>query len=397
MASSKKTDSSKRGSSKSTAQVAKGDNAVVIDVETTPDLVTEQAADVEMPGSGDAPEVAEVPADDAPLTEKPEQQAGVPEAPVEDPVREDHVSAAPVEQKGSSFLPMVLGGIIAGAIGFGVSQLNIFEQDDAGITTQLRSDLNTQQERLVALEIAEPAVTADLGPIEAQLERIEARLVALEERPVVVVPEGVDAAAAYAAELEALKSSVDTQRNEIEELLSNARTVEQATADAARTASAQTAIAKIVSALDTGQPFGDAVADLQALDLRELDPALAAVAAEGVLTLSTLQADFPKSARAALATARANSTGEGQQGLGGFLTRSLGARSVTPREGDDADAVLSRAEAAVNSGDLATALTELDSLPEEAQAAIADWRAAADARVSVRTAADALAQRLTAD
>jgi len=42
-------------------------------------------------------------------------------------------------------------------------------------------------------------------------------------------------------------------------------------------------------------------------------------------------------------------------------------------------------------------LIELDTLPEEAQAAIADLRAAADARVAARAATDALAQRLTAD
>jgi hypothetical protein len=98
-----------------------------------------------------------------------------------------------------------------------------------------------------------------------------------------------------------------------------------------------------------------------------------------------------------LSAARSAGTGEGQQGIGGFLTRSLGVRSVAPREGNDPDAVLSRAEAAVNAGDLSAALNELDTLPEEAQAVMADWRAAADARVSARTAADALAQRLTAD
>jgi hypothetical protein len=110
-----------------------------------------------------------------------------------------------------------------------------------------------------------------------------------------------------------------------------------------------------------------------------------------------LQSEFPDQARIALATARASNVEDGQQGLGGFLKRSLGVRSVAPREGDDPDAVLSRAEAEIRSGDLAATLNELDTLPEEAQAAIADWRAAADARLAARSAADALAQRLTAD
>jgi hypothetical protein len=139
------------------------------------------------------------------------------------------------------------------------------------------------------------------------------------------------------------------------------------------------------------------VATLNALDLGETDPALGASAETGVATLSVLQSEFPGQARKALATARASGVEDGQQGLGGFLKRSLGARSVAPREGNDPDAVLSRAEAAIKTGDLAATLTELDNLPEEAQAAIADWRAAADARLAARNAADALAQRLTAD
>ncbi|KEJ90611.1 hypothetical protein DSW25_01475 [Sulfitobacter donghicola DSW-25 = KCTC 12864 = JCM 14565] len=293
---------------------------------------------------------------------------------------------------------MVLGGVIAGGLGFMAAEMDIFGNGDADITTKLRSDLNAQQERLAALEEVEiPEI--DFSPIEAQLSDVEKRIAALEERPAIVVPDGVDAdaAAAYAAELETLKSSVETQRGEIEALLNNAKTVEQATADAAREANAQAAITKIVSAIDSGQPFAEELAALQELDLGEIDPALDAAASEGVATLSALQSEFPDQARAALAVARASNVGDGQQGLGGFLKRSLGARSIAPREGDDPDAVLSRAEAAIKNGDLVATLTELDTLPEEALAAIADWRGQADARVAARSAADALAQRLTAD
>jgi len=332
-----------------------------------------------------------------------EQTAEMPEDPIT-PVGPEPTAAASEPQKGSSFLPMVLGGIIAAGMGFGVAQLGLLDPEGAELAAQMSSDLSAQQERIAVLEAAETVVPeVDLSAVEAQidgigtqLEGLEARLAAFEDRPAAAVPEGVDASA-YAEELEALKSSVDAQRGEIEALLSNARSVEQATADAARAAQAQTALARIVSALDTGQPFVDAVSELQALDLGDLDPGLASVAADGVTTLSILQAQFPDSARAALAAARAGSAGEGQQGLGGFLTRSLGARSVTPREGDDPDAVLSRAEAALNAGDLTAALTELDALPEDAKAAIAEWRAAANARADARAAADALAQRLTAD
>ncbi len=337
------------------------------------------------------------PEDTTPVEEQ-EAQTVESEAPDAPENTQAAVAPTPEPEKSSVFLPLVLGGIIAGGLGFMASEYDVFGNADADITTKLRGDLNAQQERIAALEQVE-APTVDLSPIEDQLSEIETRIAALEERPAVVVPEGVDgdAVAAYAAELSALKEAAAAQRSEIEALIANAKSVEEATADAARTANGQAAIAKIVSALDAGQPFADAVATLQGLDLGDIDPALINPSAEGVATLSTLQSDFPDQARAALAAARAAGTEEGQQGIGGFLTRSLGVRSVAPREGDDPDAVLSRAEAAIKSGDLATTLTELDTLPEDAQAVIADWRAAADARVEARAAADALAQRLTAD
>jgi hypothetical protein len=311
--------------------------------------------------------------------------------------------AAPVEKKGSSFVPLVLGGVIAGAIGFFVAQASFFDSAEVDITAELRSELNSQQERIAILETAEPpqieSPTVDLSPLETQLTALEERIAALEERPAVVLPDGddADAAEAYAAELEALRESVVEQRSEIAALLENTRSERAANAAAATAASAQRALAKIVSAIDTGQPFADEYSEIETLDIGELDPALGDVADEGVATLSALQTEFPEQARTALATARSSGVEDGQQGLGGFITRSLGARSVTPREGDDPDAVLSRAEAALNSGDLATTLNELDTLPEEAQAAIADWRAAAEARLEARMAVDDLAQRLTAD
>ena len=393
MASSKKTGSSRKKTGKSEAVQSKFEDAVVVEDVTSADTPSAEVVDQDLKTDTPEPEAAsveEVTEPDAAISEEPKEAS----APEEEIVPEPEAAAVvpapvPEAEKKSVFLPLVLGGIVAGAIGFMASEYDVFGQADGDITTKLRNDLNTQQERIASLETAEPPAvdipTVDLSPIEAQLAEINERLVTLEERPVLSVPEGVDAdaVAAYTAELEAL--------------LKNAKSVEEATADAAKTASAQTAIAKIVSAIDAGQPYPDAMATLNDLDLDEIDPALGASSDSGVPALSVLQSEFPAQARAALAAARSSGTDDGQQGLGGFLKRSLGARSVAPKEGDDPDAVLSRAEAAIKNGDLATTLTELDTLPEEAQAVIADWRAAADARLAARNAADALAQRLTAD
>ena len=77
-----------------------------------------------------------------------------------------------------------------------------------------------------------------------------------------------------------------------------------------------------------------------------------------------------------------------------FFRTQTGARSLTPREGSDPDAILSRAEAALAKGDLVTTLAELDSLPEVARAAMADWRSTADQRLSAITALRELADTI---
>ena len=69
-------------------------------------------------------------------------------------------------------------------------------------------------------------------------------------------------------------------------------------------------------------------------------------------------------------------------------------RSLTPREGDIPDAILSRAEAALRDARISDALDEIDSLPENAHSALDDWVARATQRQEALSAAAALADRL---
>ncbi|MEQ6249586.1 hypothetical protein ABMC89_11905 [Sulfitobacter sp. HNIBRBA3233] len=310
--------------------------------------------------------------------------------------------AAETSPRNNTFLPLVLGGIIAGVIGFAAAEYDLLTGtagDDPAIA--LQEEINTQNDRIAALEQAEPAPveapTVDLSQIETQLADLETRLTELENRPVVTPPEGMDAeeAEAYITELSDLQRAVQQQRSEIEDLIANARSVEAATAEAARAANARAALTKIVSAIDAGQPFNEDLETLSDAEGETVEPALQDAALDGVATLAELQTEYPDQARAALSASRA--AGEEGQGVGGFLKRQLGVRSVTPREGDNPDAILSRAEAAVQQGDLDTALAELDALPDAGKSAMSEWIAAAQARVDAREAADAMAQRLTAD
>jgi hypothetical protein len=80
--------------------------------------------------------------------------------------------------------------------------------------------------------------------------------------------------------------------------------------------------------------------------------------------------------------------------LSAFLRSQTGARSLTPRSGDDPDAVLSRAEAALRAGDLKAALAEIAKLPQAGQDRMSEWVGLAEKRVSAMEAVESLASEL---
>ena len=195
---------------------------------------------------------------------------------------------------------------------------------------------------------------------------------------------------------QALQESVAAQRAEVERMVEEATAREADAAEAARRAEAVSALARIVSAIDAGQPYDAALDTLSDRLTSPCPRALPPPPPTAWPRSPPCRTPFPDAARAALAAARnAEAPPEDAGGrLMNFLRDELGARSTTAREGDDADAVLSRAEAAVRAGELGAALEELAALPESAQAEMAAWEERARARVAATSAADALAQRL---
>ncbi|NBR91063.1 MAG: hypothetical protein EBS68_14355, partial [Rhodobacteraceae bacterium] len=66
------------------------------------------------------------------------------------------------------------------------------------------------------------------------------------------------------------------------------------------------------------------------------------------------------------------------------------ARSLAPKEGSDADAVLSRVEAALRDGRMNDALAEVETLPEVARVEMTGWLQLATERATALSALDAL-------
>jgi len=332
-----------------------------------------------------------------------------------DPAPEPVLHPEQVVIRKGGFVPMLLGGLAAAVIGFGAARYVLPEgwpwpgaQDDA-FEQEVSAKLGAQENALAVLQSeigkapdfspveaqiselsgAVQGLSSDLGAATARLDGIEARLTDLEKRP---ITEGASpaAVAAYERELSALQEAMVSQRSEIEKLAAEAARKEANAEITAQEAMKRAALSRIQTALDTGTGFANAAGSLAAAGIA-LPPELAQAAEKGVATRADLAADFPDAARAALAVARKSDSGGG---FGAFLKTQLGARSLEPREGDDADAVLSRAESAVSEGRLSDAMAEIQTLPEDARAQMSDWLARTDARLKALAAAEALAADL---
>ncbi|MGL6210086.1 MAG: mitofilin family membrane protein, partial [Paracoccaceae bacterium] len=258
-----------------------------------------------------------------------------------------------------------------------VAALESIEAPDlTGMSTQIatvEADIST---RIAALETAMTALpTGTAAPSTGSI--APAALIALQAE--------VAALKAAKAEVPAdLTSSLAEVEARITEAEARAAGLATQAQEIAAAATARAALGQIRGALDSGLPFGAALADLGDIQLPE---ALTATAETGVPTMAALQDRFPDAARAALEAAlRANMGETWTDRVATYLRNQTGARSLTPREGTDPDAVLSRAEAAVATGDLPKALTEIAALPPEAQTALADWTATAQRRLDAQTA-----------
>lgn len=109
-------------------------------------------------------------------------------------------------------------------------------------------------------------------------------------------------------------------------------------------------------------------------------------------SLATLREAYPAAADAALIAGRRAETAQGGtlDRVAGFLQSQTGARSVTPREGNDTDAILSRATDGLDRGDVAGALDQLGSLSDAAKAPMQEWIDQAQAYVAAQDAVEQL-------
>jgi hypothetical protein len=276
------------------------------------------------------------------------------------------------------------GGIVAAALGYGAYEYGPLAKNRA----EAEARIAALEANVAALTSAQSAFEARLKPLEVSpdVKALEDRLTKLEARPTAqVASSDPGALAALRSDVEALKAqgsgiiSPEVQAQLDAQVKATADKLAQIEAQARETAALglrQASLRRVAAALETGSPFAAAAADIG-----DLPPALADHAATGIASLPALQQSFPEAARAALeASLKADMGATWSERVRNFLRASTGARALTPQEGDDPDAVLSRAEAALAKGDTAAALAELDTLPVAGQLALQDWRDRVEAR-----------------
>lgn len=331
-------------------------------------------------------------------------------------------SPAAKPARGGVFVPMLFGGVIAAAIGFGAARYPdqwpfvtgpVEDPIATAIATQgeqisaMETQNKTQTDAITALQsddslnVARGEIAGEFAQLRTQFEAMNSKLSELENRihTVEKLPQGsgmeaaAAAAAAYERELRQMREMLDAELAKITSAKEDAATLEMNAAEAAKAAGARAALARVLAALDTGKPYGDALFDLTQQAGVEVPAVLTSQAETGVPTLAALQAGFPEVARASLdASIRAAVEAGEMDRVSAFLRLQLGTRSLSPKEGADPDAVLSRSEAALKSGDITAALKELSAMPEAGQPALASWISSATARKDALAAGDALAQ-----
>lgn len=386
----------------------------VIDPPMSPDMAPADQTLIEP-----APEYLQEPGLDVVADLQPDPEPGAIPQPAIEPASAP-IPRVTVQKVGLA--PLVLGGTIAAVLGFAAAYLG-----QQGKTTEFAATLAAQADQIATLEaeIADLPTPPDPAPLTSALTQAQTdiaaiqsdlaagmreladRLAALERAPNADGTLSDTALAAWEREMETLRADVTAQQDRIQQIVDaatlqidesrmEAATIEQNATEAAAAATARAALSRVQAALESGVPYDAALGDLGSAVA--VPDALAALAATGVPTITTLQADFPDAARAALAVARSEGlAGEEGGGLAGFLRNQFDVRSVTPQEGTTADAILSRAEDALSQNHLSDTLAEIATLPEVVRAEMATWTSAAETRAAALAAVEGLSETLSSN
>ena len=347
-------------------------------------------------------------------------QEVVSDEPSEDAVT-DVSEAGDTKRKSTGVVPLLVAGFICAGLGFGAAILSQpsnpiwpvhpdvaqFRDEATGQITGIDKRLNALERRVTdadqravgdVFQSDLDALTAGydqqfLG-IASQLENFDKRLAALEKSTIEsAIPD--ELVTQYQDEVKRLKETLEAQRKSLQKFMSETAQTANEVTQRAKDTVARGILAQIRAAIEAGGPFDTAIKEFDEQVGQALPNQLRSFAEQGVQTYQELRDSFAEAARSALNAARDElDESEGVTGIGNYLRKKFQARSVTPKTGDDADAVLSRAEQALRENDLNGALNELDALPDAARHQMQPWIDQARARQDALEKLDILSQEI---
>jgi hypothetical protein len=347
-------------------------------------------------------------------------QEVVSDEPSEDAVT-DVAEAGDTKRKSTGVVPSLVAGFICAGLGFGAAILSQpsnpiwpvhpdvaqFRDEATGQITGIDKRLNALERRVTdADQRAVGAVfQSDLDALTAgydqrflgiasQLENFDKRLAALEKSTIEsAIPD--ELVTQYQDEVKRLKETLEAQRESLQKFMSETAQTANEVTQRAKDTVARGIVAQIRAAIEAGGPFDTAIKEFDEQVGQAIPNQLRSLAEEGVQTYQELRDSFAEAARSALNAARDElDESEGVTGIGNYLRKKFKARSVTPKTGDDADAVLSRAEQALRENDLNGALNELDALPDAARHQMQPWIDQARERQDALEQLDILSQEI---
>ncbi|MGB1547133.1 MAG: COG4223 family protein [Alphaproteobacteria bacterium] len=248
------------------------------------------------------------------------------------------------------------------------------------------------EEALAALPQAAPVSNATLSAIATDIASLDSRLAALERW----VAEGSET-----GESGTLKPEVEKLQSDLQSLSSRLAGLEEASKQTASTDIFADPRLRAIEELREGLweygPFSERLTALLAVagndaTVRKLLAPITAYADQGIPTLPMLRARFDDMAAAVLEAGWVKPKADWREKLLANLANLVTIRRTGNLEGDDLEAVLARAEVALNAGDLERTVTLLDGVGEPARKAAEFWLRDARARLAAEAAIRQLRQ-----
>ena len=256
---------------------------------------------------------------------------------------------------------------------------------NAGQMAQQIKDLSNNTAR-ITLETQNQQANATLRALRDDVQNLQTAFGALNavnttpSAPAVALSE-------LASTLDAQQTRINALQKAIDDLISRDKHSTEQAQNQHQSRELTHLLAALEDALRDNRPYRQILIKISALSDLAIPPALELGADQGGVDLEQLKQQFPSAARRALAASDpAEPANLSAARLGAFLKRQLNARSLAPQTGASTDAILSRAEAALASGDLSAALAEIADLTPAPAAQMAAWKALAEQKLARQNA-----------